>query len=272
MLDTFRQIGHKLAGRRDGFANMLEDDYKGSIGVKGDRTRNHFIQHHPQRVNVAALVAMLALALLRRHVGRCAGQGPGLGILCPTDNSGDAEIGQDNLSLLVNHHIGRFEIAMDHLTGVGIINGAAKGDKNAGNFFETVRLARFLTRLEFIFERRAIYKLHSHKGDVVFAVKIKGLNNVRMAQLANGQSLSLKASHKILFFDHMAVQHFDADVAVQARLKSLVNLGHPAAPQASHNSILTERFADQVCHSSPSDVVTNQPCHFDRREKSLTPL
>ena len=70
------------------------------------------VQHQSQRVHVAADGCSLAGQLLRRHVGRRAGDLGRLGFVFHCN--GQTEIGDADAAVPVEHDVGRLEVAMQH--------------------------------------------------------------------------------------------------------------------------------------------------------------
>ena len=73
-------------------------------------TREHLVEHQPQRVDVAACRDLAPGLLLRRHVGgRAASQ------IADRDlfrERGQAEVGDAHLAPAVDHDVGRLQVAM----------------------------------------------------------------------------------------------------------------------------------------------------------------
>ncbi len=72
LLHRLRDVGVDATRHGQGGADVLHDDGHGGLSLKRHPTGQHFVEHDPQRVNVAPFVSGLAFAQFRRHVGRCA--------------------------------------------------------------------------------------------------------------------------------------------------------------------------------------------------------
>ncbi len=94
-------------------SKILED----VVGIEGGPAREHFIQHKTQRINIALLVDRYACQLLRSHVARRAR--PNLASFHLPGDDGQSEVGDPNTALLIDHDIGRFQVAMQYAMNVG---------------------------------------------------------------------------------------------------------------------------------------------------------
>jgi hypothetical protein len=160
-------------------------------------------------------------------------------VLGAIHQASDAKVSQQNLTFLVNHNVGRFQIPMDHFTGVGVINGLTQGQHYPHNLFHGKALALPTPRFELVLEGGTIYKLQHHIVGVGFLVKIHHLHNVGVTQFARCQSFTLKSIQKLFILAQMAVHHLDGDIASQTRLIGFVDLSHPALAQPGHDAIFS---------------------------------
>src|SRR6266571_6801955 len=100
---------------------MLTIEFE-SVSLKGAFSTEPLIDHNPKGVLITGRTRM-ALDLLRSHViGRstntlCALQGSGSGL----SNCGDAKVTDQDLTLLPNQEILRFDIAVDHTLVMGVL-------------------------------------------------------------------------------------------------------------------------------------------------------
>ena len=122
-----REFGIDFA-RRGGIAGEPGvHHHVGILALEERRAGGHFVENGAQAVNIGALVAAFALDLFGRHViGRAHGRGeadeghaPGLGGL------GDAKIHDANGAVPAEHDVLRFEIAVDDVLPVQVVQGVA---------------------------------------------------------------------------------------------------------------------------------------------------
>ena len=91
-------------------------------GFRGERysTGEHLIEHHPQGVDIGPAVHRQALALFGRHVLRRTDKA-GDGLAGALDHEGQAEIGQNGLTLRSEEDVGWFDIAVDYPSVVSVV-------------------------------------------------------------------------------------------------------------------------------------------------------
>ena len=87
-----------------------------------------FVERRAERVDVVRRLRRTAVHLLRAHVAKRAADGAAErdardGV---ADARGEAEVGELQLAVGIEHHVGRLEVAVDHLAPVRVIERFAK--------------------------------------------------------------------------------------------------------------------------------------------------
>ena len=80
----------QLADIGHGIVDLHHHQRHGRVGFEGRFPTDGLEKGHPQRVDITALVDLLAFDLLRRHILRRANDRPGGRVLAPADHAGDA--------------------------------------------------------------------------------------------------------------------------------------------------------------------------------------
>ena len=83
--------------------------------------RRRFVEHHPQRIQVGAVVKPPATRLLRAHVMRRAPDDTGLVSLIRECDHREPEVRELGHVARSQQHVGRLDVAMDHPLVVGVI-------------------------------------------------------------------------------------------------------------------------------------------------------
>src|SRR5579885_356848 len=117
------------------FMNVLGERVQKRISLKRHSTGKGSIHEYAQGINVRPLIDRQSIALLRAHVQRAAdartGGGEGLLFL---SHFGQTEIDELDLheaaSIINQHYVGRFDIAVQHAQGMGILKSIANLTKN----------------------------------------------------------------------------------------------------------------------------------------------
>jgi len=115
LLKPRRNVGHDGGGR-----HRIEPEAIAHVGVRlaeRQRARHGFVQHDPEREEIAPQVLARAEQLLGRNVRRRAGAEPRflreeVGI---TSMVREAEIDENGAAIGSQHHVGRLEIEVNHL-------------------------------------------------------------------------------------------------------------------------------------------------------------
>ena len=97
---------------------------KGLGPWNGTSPGQHFVEHHAQRVDVAAGVAALGFHLLGRNVVRaCPWPAVSLAKVSRRDalGAGDAEIDELHVVLRIDHDVFRLQIAVHHALAVDVL-------------------------------------------------------------------------------------------------------------------------------------------------------
>jgi len=138
---TIGRVGVEGVEVRHRIVEVLEHDAQRRLGVEWHAARDHFVQHHAERVDVGTVVGAFAANLLGRNVGRRADDGPSGGVVLPAEDLRHAEVHEDGLARGVDHHVGRFEVAVDHAALVSVMHGIAHGGHDADGFVKRQALA-----------------------------------------------------------------------------------------------------------------------------------
>ena len=105
------------------------------------------VKGQAKAVNVAAGIGV-AGELLRRHVTQRAHHGPGLGHVVVLHRLGQPEIGDPGHALRVQEQIGRFDVAVQRMMGMGVLQclGHLLADRGNAPPIRRSELPRFNTR------------------------------------------------------------------------------------------------------------------------------
>ncbi len=183
---------------------------------------------------------------------------------------GNAKVGEDCLALCSKQDVSRLQIMVNHALLMRIINRAAEGAENAGDFRQGEELARKTARVEFLFEGRALDELHHHIVQVAGVVEVVNLYDVGVAQPGYGRCLALEASDEVFVLCQMPVKRFDSHVPIEARLIGLVDISRTPSAQSGQDAIFAQSFANETTHSrSPADgIEISSVCgYWDSKEQ-----
>ncbi len=104
----------------------MEHGLHGRLAFEGQLTRGHLEQHYTLGVDIGSQIDLgRAEALFRRHVigrpdNRPRARQPAAGPVAAS-HAGDAEIHHEGVTLLIDHNIGRLDVAMNHALAMGVV-------------------------------------------------------------------------------------------------------------------------------------------------------
>ncbi len=234
-----RHLGDDLAdGPRRLVAHALEHGQR-AAGAEGRPAAGHHVQHAAQAEQVGAVVERLAAGLFGGHVHRRARHDPPLRDAGVVRRAGQPEVGELGAQLRVafEQHVGRLDVAVDQLVGVG-------GGQPLGHLPADAQDLRHLERpgaVDPLLEGLAGDELHHQIrqrlfGDLVDLHDVLVPHRGRRAGLAE-ETLARRGGGRQLRRQHLdrdhAVQHVvegaedDAEAAVAEDFQDLV-MAHPA--------------------------------------------
>jgi len=162
------------------------------------------------------------------------------------ENLGDAKVRQDHVPVLVEHHIGGFDVPVGHAMAVSVreCRGYVFGDAN--RFWQRHDLILGSQLLQLGVQGVAVDTLHDDvKVYAVGRVKVVRLHDVGVTELSARFGFALEPGQKVLVFGEEGVQELDGDVPIQRGLIGLVDFGHGASPDQFHDLIFAECFSDE---------------------------
>ena len=204
------------------------------LAAEGPFAREHLVKNRAETEKIGAVVGVLSLHLLRRHVADrthhhaglgLRGQGRGVGRNCAlrAGELGQTEVQNLHPTVARDKNILRLQIAVDDSllmrrrqttrNLLGVFGGFAHRQRPG-----TQPLAQCLT----------LQKLGDHVGRAFVLAKIVHRQNVRMIQRSRGLRLLLKAPQPLGIAGETHRQDLDRDLAVEASVAGAIDLAHAA--------------------------------------------
>ena len=121
-------------GRKD-VVELFHIDGMRALGVERVRSGRHFVHQDSQGIQVGPCIGRGAPDLLRTHIERRTQSFPDCRFRFQSDRPGpgDAEIKNQDRSIVVNSNIGRFQVAVNDLVVVGTLQSPADLSRDRNN-------------------------------------------------------------------------------------------------------------------------------------------
>ena len=216
----------ELARRHRRLGDLLERDGDGRLGVERHAAGQHLVEDDPDRVQVRAGVDGLALRLLGRQVLRGAHHRARLGHVRRA-GARDAEVGDLDAALLVDHHVVRLDVAVDDPALVGVAGGAQDLQHDVDR-----RLRRRRAALaDDVLERAPADQLHRDVVGAVPLAAVEDADDAGVLQARRAGRLAPEALDERDVLGQVAVEQLERDAAPELLVLGLVDVGHPAGAE-----------------------------------------
>ena len=217
-------IGIDLARRRHRLLDMTDRDRYRRLAVKRHFSRQHLIECHAQRVDIALLVAETAPGLFGR------------GIMNGSHDIGsdritgsrlrDSEVRYLYLSVPGNNDILRFDIPVDDMVPVRDFkaHGNLQGDRNGFLVTEPSPLCYI------ILESDPVHQFHYDVVDALFLAYVVNIDDIGVHQACCRLRLYTEFRYEIGVLRKLLLEHLDRHIAVQSVIFGFIYICHTAGP------------------------------------------
>ena len=251
--DRDELLRERTSLRCDGRRRVLENRRERRHGVAAlERVpaRSHLVEQDSEREEVGARVDRESLGLLGRHVGHGAEQMPGArdavggeGLGARVDGLGElgeSEIEDLDAALAVEHHVGRFEVAVNDPIGVGAGERVGERDGDRQQLIERKAAGGDGAR-----EGAALDQLHGEKVEAaVFFDGMQG-DDVGVFQAGDDGRFAFEAGSSLRVVRDLGRQHLDRHIAAQAAVVPAIDVTHPSGAELLENVVVREPCTDQ---------------------------
>ena len=228
---------------------MLNGNGHRRLPVVGRPSREHFIHHNAQRVQVGSGIHLRALRLLRGNIVDGAQRLPGQGILRGIE-PGNAKIGHLDAAVLENHNIVGLDVPVDNPPRMGVLQ--RLGD--LGGKMQRLPPVEGAPLLHILFESQAVNELHHDIVRIPGMVHVVHRYNIGMGQHGHRLALRMEPAAEVLVPAELLLEDFHRHKAVEPVTSGPIDHGH-AAPADLLEYLIT-------AIQQPSDI-------FIHRHRSL---
>ena len=201
-------------------------------------------QHHARGIDVVARAELAVIDVLRCHVARRARHA--LARARIIDATGDAEVHHPRPSALVDQHVARLEVAVDHALAVGL----GERGEHAEHQRDGLGSGQGATAAHQRGQCFALDVLEHQVGIAAFLARFEHRHDAGMAQAAHRTRFAEQGG-VVAALGRGQVQGLERDLALELRIPRQMHHALRAAPQ------LTSDFEppDPACHLLPCILV-----------------
>ena len=204
--------------------------------VEGGTAHDHLEEHAAKRIEVAALVRLVAAGALGRHVVGGAQDEAGLGhgeLARVREHAGGAEVADLHVVAGIHEHVGGLEVVVDDSADVG----GLQSPRDAPCHHERAA-QRQRSRLEELIEGVGLHELHHEKGAARGArAEIGDVHDSRVVGQAGRASLAAELGAEARVLGHFRVQYLHRYRASALQVEGAPNHTHPAPAQLRDQAV-----------------------------------
>ena len=220
-----------------------------TLGVERHASGQHLVVRDAEGVDVGAQIDRLAHAVLGRQIsGRSHERAGRSELRLRLGRKRDAEVGDLHHATLVDHQIGRLDVAVNDA-------GVVRGGESVRGLQDDLRrtgIADAPFRLDHRLHGASVDELHGEVVHAVVVADVEDRDDVRMGQSARGARLAREARQELLVAGEVIAEDFDRYEAVEGFLVAFVDHAHPAPPELRHDFVVADFFGEDAprwsCH------------------------
>lgn len=238
------------------FVAVCEEDFEDSFSREGELSCGELVEGDTEGVDIDAVVNLGAFGLFGGKVSGCTEEDTFFGLpFGVVEKFGDAEVKDfgDGLSFAVfDEDVGGFEVAVDDALAVGVVDDFKDWEKQGFEVGESEASAMLFGVGR---EVESINPIHDDAEDALLIDQVETTDKMGMTQSELELGFAMKAS---AFFGGLTVfleENFDRDGLGHVDVFSSVHKGHPSAPDAFKESVLSDLSSDQIMRFNPHTAV-----------------
>ena len=215
-------------GRHGLLLDVLVGDGDRAVAGEWRLAGGHLVEHHAERVDVAAGIDGIALGLLRGEVGRRTHHRAGLGQVlggARADGPGDTEVGHLDLAGgVVDQHVAGLDVTVDDPAA----GGRSPGRRPRRRRWPRPGRRRSARRWSIDDKRPPVDVLHDDEVGVLALAPVVDGHDVGVGQVGGGLRFPAEPLDEGPVDRQLGEEDLDGDRPVEEEIPGQVHLGHPA--------------------------------------------
>ncbi len=224
LFQRFRNLRVDLPGAQGHRTEMLDGHTHRVRTFKGQPAGEHLIKYHAGGVDIAAVVGVVSLGLLRRNV--VYGADCLVGRVGAVGEKGDAEIRHLHRAVPEDHNVLRLDIPVNNPPAVSM----AEPLHDLGNEVEGLRPVQPSPPLHILLEGNAVNKFHDNIVHVPPAAHVVHRHNVGVAEHGDSLRLIVEPAAELRILAEIFFQHLDGHHPVEPVALGLEYHRHAPGP------------------------------------------
>jgi hypothetical protein len=201
------------------------------------------------------MVCLAAAGLLGRHILGRALHRAALGDVRTGDEFGQAEVGNLQLAVGIEHQVAGLDIAMQHLVAMGVRQGLGQLQRKIDDTGDG-HLAAAGAQLPQLGPQGVSGQVLEHQKRFAFEVgRLVNDGDVRMIERGNGACFLLEANAGGLGIQQVSGEKLQCDDAIELDIASFVHDAHAAGAELLQNLVVGNCLADHCRSPSPTHPV-----------------
>ncbi|CAH0327155.1 hypothetical protein SRABI128_05819 [Microbacterium sp. Bi128] len=248
-VDLRGQPGHLQRGRCDGGIDVLVGDLDGHVAFERLPARDHFVEHDPDGIDVAAGICLFA----QDKFGGDVGDGPDQGARAGgrRDSACQAEVAELDPPVVGDQDVFGLDVPVDHSGGV---RGAEAFDDRIDQRQGQPRRQGALV-IEDIPQRVALDEFHDQIGEPAVLALVQDAHDVWVGEPGGSLGFAAQPIEELRVVSQMGMEHLQRDITLKALVRGEVHGGHPAAGKPGLNLVA-------VVHQVPYESIRHVFLHL----------
>ena len=207
----------------------------GCISPEWPLIGDQFVKQDSEGPEVRTLVRVLAVILLRRHVGKRPDEHSGLG-LGSFHHPRNAEVHDLDDAFLAEHHVSGLDVAVNNSALVGVVESATGLD----GVRQLQGKRQIGPAADQLFQAFTLHQFHRYVGRACFFTHVINRNDIGMLQASRGLGFAVESLQHIGIFGHALGDGLERYQPIDNGVAGAINDSHRATAQLLDQFVFAE--------------------------------